>query len=703
MLAKSQFWVCSPDRHSARTGEGTMSETSGDSEAQSNTRGPLVELKAHTCSVCGRLPSNGSLTAWIFQTNRCQCPSRVQTTETDKAQEPLPAREIAANLTTIEQPESLPEISLGERYEVLARIGEGGSGQVYRVFDKELKLPFAVKLLRPEVARDPVMKQRFLQESKLAMTLTHENLVGMYGQNETPDGTPFIVMDYLEGRSLEAILKEEGPLSEDRFMSIFSQTLEGLSHAHMKGLIHRDLKPANILIVEPQPGVEIVKLIDFGIAKLTETSLRTTHNLTQTGEVFGTPAYMSPEQCLGFEVDQRSDIYSLGCLMYEALSGSAPFSGKNAVQIISKHLGAEPFMPKGDNYQLNNLIVSCLAKEVSERPQSAEKLLAKLRLIESGSLRSPVLFNVSRQLKNLLRSKNNNILPNMRFYYGASGIAMWATLITGIAAALPSAVRNAPDPLVYFCCSAVVLLTHFALVEFRARIRYVSQVVETTKPQARELDLINKTRSGYAIKFSGLPIEDYTADGVNLEDLTLPFTCDVWSDETDKVVAVQVNNALLLRNIWPYAIRHISWWKILLTICLLSISCQPLSSSPVLLVLSEVSLVLLIVGGLLRGWARRDWLLTGACFLSLPIVVSIVGNILQPFLSSSVQLLVIQTLNLPHSYPAVLALSMMVMWSFVGLFKLLEYTGLLKVGGLRSSIGKNTERSKSSAFISKAK
>jgi serine/threonine protein kinase len=172
--------------------------------------------------------------------------------------------------------------------------------------------------LNDEAAKDPLMKERFLRESNLAITLTHENLVGMYGHDENANGTPFIIMDYLEGRSLEKILREEG-LSEERFVSMFTQVMDGLSHAHMKGLIHRDIKPANIIVVETEPGVEVVKLIDFGIAKPTETSLRATHNLTQTGEVFGTPAYMSPEQCLGTEVDKRSDIYSLGCVMYEAL------------------------------------------------------------------------------------------------------------------------------------------------------------------------------------------------------------------------------------------------------------------------------------------------------------------------------------------------------------------------------------------------
>jgi len=265
------------------------------------------------------------------------------------------------------------EAGLDERYDVLDRVGEGGMGSVYKVMDKVLGKVFAVKVLRRELAKDKNVVTRFKQEVLAASRLTHVNLASVYSSGESRNGAPFLVMDYLEGSSLEQILTKDGHLEPTRAINIFIEICEALEHAHSKGVIHRDLKPGNILLVD---GEERVKIVDFGIAKILPRQGLDTLKLTSGEEVLGSPIYMSPEQCQGDKLDIRSDIYSLGCLMYETLCGVPPFLGDNPIKTILMHLNEKPSnltlhlkeadLPTGLEY----VILKCLQKVPEDRYQS---------------------------------------------------------------------------------------------------------------------------------------------------------------------------------------------------------------------------------------------------------------------------------------------------------------------------------------------
>lgn len=277
--------------------------------------------------------------------------------------------------------------NFGDNYEPIEIIGHGGMGAVYKVKELSTGTTFAVKLLQKSLADDPGAQKRFEQEVSSASKLTHPNLVAVYGHGKTPTGAPYLVMDYLDGRSLSDVIEKEGRLEPKRALNIFIQIAEALKHAHDKGVIHRDIKPTNIILSSTPGGDDIVKIVDFGIAKVLPATSRETRDLTQTGEVFGSPHYMSPEQCLGFMLDQRSDIYSFGCLMYEAVTGEPPFGGSNPIQLVVKHINESP-----PNFQkelktnkqiklLETVVLKCLDKEQSERFQSVDELKRDLESI----------------------------------------------------------------------------------------------------------------------------------------------------------------------------------------------------------------------------------------------------------------------------------------------------------------------------------
>lgn len=282
----------------------------------------------------------------------------------------------------------LQKPELGERYSVLSLIGRGGMASVYKIYDKTLGKTFAAKVMSPEHATEPVALKRFADEAEAAASMTHGNIAAVYSHGVTSGNVPFLFMDYLEGETLSAILEREGKLDPDRALGLFQQICEALIHAHMKGVIHRDLKPANIFISRNDEGTEVVKLVDFGIAKLQYREDDST-KLTQTGALIGSPFYMSPEQCRGESQDARSDVYALGCVMYHALNGKTPFAGPNSVKIILQHV-KEPVpsfeMETGSSRKLQALeatVRKCLEKDPAQRYQSAGELLAELHSLES--------------------------------------------------------------------------------------------------------------------------------------------------------------------------------------------------------------------------------------------------------------------------------------------------------------------------------
>ena len=269
-------------------------------------------------------------------------------------------------------------------------------GTVYKVQYEPLDKVLALKVLKPEFATDQSAIKRFEQEGKSASTLSHPNMVSVYEYGLNKGGCPYILMDYLDGPSLEAVLKENGGfLDVERALNIFLQLTNSLNHAHQKGIIHRDIKPSNVILLQNLGSPDFVKVLDFGIAKVLPVGDRRTLLHTQTGDIFGTPLYMSPEQCKGDKLDFRSDIYSLGCLMYEVLSGSPPFAGDNPIRIILHHLNDRParfsarFPELAIPVGLESLVLACLEKDPDTRYQSMRTLAGDLELIGEGK---PITF-----------------------------------------------------------------------------------------------------------------------------------------------------------------------------------------------------------------------------------------------------------------------------------------------------------------------
>jgi serine/threonine-protein kinase len=267
--------------------------------------------------------------------------------------------------------------TLAGRYELGEVIGRGGMGTVYRATDRVLGREVAVKVLLGQIAdRDPLNIERFAREARAAAALSHRGVVAVYDTG-IDAMTRYIVMELIEGRSLEAILREQGPLDPGRAADIVAQVADALAAAHAAGLVHRDIKPANLMIA----GDGSVKILDFGIARAMDST-----TLTQGAAVLGTAAYMSPEQALGQRVDERSDIYSLGCVLYALLAGHPPFHGETAAAILSQHANVAPPRLPGIAPELQSLVLAMLSKAPPARPQSAAAVRDRLRgAVTSGA------------------------------------------------------------------------------------------------------------------------------------------------------------------------------------------------------------------------------------------------------------------------------------------------------------------------------
>jgi eukaryotic-like serine/threonine-protein kinase len=222
---------------------------------------------------------------------------------------------------------------IDERYRVESLIAKGAVGSVYKAKQELLGRQVALKVLHGYLGADPESLVRFHREAKAISRLEHPNLLTLYDFGMTSDGQPYFVMDLLNGTTLAKVLSSEGRLEPKRAISIVKQVLEALSEAHKKGIVHRDIKPPNIVLVEKEETKDFVKLVDFSIAKMADNSTVDPVQLTVDGIICGSPAYMSPEQCRGADVDGRSDIYSIGIVLFEALTGKTSFFGERPGQL----------------------------------------------------------------------------------------------------------------------------------------------------------------------------------------------------------------------------------------------------------------------------------------------------------------------------------------------------------------------------------
>jgi serine/threonine protein kinase/tetratricopeptide (TPR) repeat protein len=281
---------------------------------------------------------------------------------------------------TLEAPKE--ELTTGStfagRYQIIEELGKGGMGRVYRALDKELKEEVALKLIKPEIAKDKKIIERFKNELKVARKISHRHVGRMYELMEDR-GNDFITMEYVPGQDLRGLIKQMGQLTTGKAITIAKEICEGLIEAHRQGVVHRDLKPSNI-IIDRQGNARI---LDFGIARSVASK-----GITGAGVMIGTPEYMSPEQVEGKETDQRSDIYSLGVILYEMVTGRVPFEGDTPFTVGIKHKSEIPKDPKELNSQipedLSRVILRCLEKEKEKRYQTAGEVRSELEKIEKG-------------------------------------------------------------------------------------------------------------------------------------------------------------------------------------------------------------------------------------------------------------------------------------------------------------------------------
>ena len=291
---------------------------------------------------------------------------------------PLPSREEIVVTETLETPtEKLTRGSVfASRYEIIEELGKGGMGKVYRVEDKKINEEVALKLIKPEIASDKKTIERFSNELKMARKIAHRNVCRMYDLG-VEKGTYYITMEYVPGEDLRSLIRRVKQLTFGTAVSIAKQVCEGLSEAHRLGVVHRDLKPQNIMIDKEGNA----RIMDFGIARSVKGK-----GITDAGVMVGTPEYMSPEQAEVKDVDQRSDIYSLGVILYEMVTGRVPFEGETPLGIAMRHKSEEPKAPKELNAQipedLNLAILKCMEKAKENRYQSAGELHSELAMIE---------------------------------------------------------------------------------------------------------------------------------------------------------------------------------------------------------------------------------------------------------------------------------------------------------------------------------
>ncbi|HHH30522.1 MAG TPA: serine/threonine protein kinase [Polyangiaceae bacterium] len=286
------------------------------------------------------------------------------------------------------------------RYIIKSLLGQGGMGVVYLAVHEALDRQVAIKVLKPDVSRDEKIISRFRREARAASAIGSPHICDVSDFGTLEDGSTYFVMEMLDGPSLSSILKGK-PLKTERILKIGAQLAEALGAAHARQIVHRDLKPDNVHLVKHGDDPEFVKVLDFGIAKVANTGET---KLTQAGQVFGTPHYMSPEQCAGHEVDLRTDIYALGVMLYEMACGKVPFDADTLMGLLTKHVYEQPIPPRKLPAAvdlpagLEAVILKCLAKKPSSRYQTMGELKADLEALQKGHTPDAVMQELDKSL-----------------------------------------------------------------------------------------------------------------------------------------------------------------------------------------------------------------------------------------------------------------------------------------------------------------
>jgi serine/threonine-protein kinase len=328
----------------------------------------------------------------------------MQASQCPTCQTPLePAQRFCPNCGTVVQanaadaPDPMIGQTLGGKYKLNRLLGEGGMGAVYEGEQPlgTAKRKVAVKTLHPHLSRDPNIKARFEREVGTIAELEHPNTIQVFDFGSTPEGILYIVMEFLQGKSLADLLETEGPMAPERVAFILDQVCGSLEEAHRRGIIHRDLKPDNVVLIERAGKRDFVKLLDFGIAKRSSEEDKNEQKLTQQGMVLGTPPYMSPEQFTGRPIDARSDIYSLGVVAYEMLTGRLPFHADTAWEWATQHMTAPPIpletMAEGMRAPaaMRSAVQRALSKSPNDRFQSVREFIESLSGMPAGTARPP--------------------------------------------------------------------------------------------------------------------------------------------------------------------------------------------------------------------------------------------------------------------------------------------------------------------------
>lgn len=416
---------------------------SGEMSARKANSGDSAARKAVTGETAGRNASSGDTG------DRTASGAANQATGTVRTKTSEPGRDISKEKTlqlseriSTSSPESLVGFVLDDQYEILSVIGQGGMSVVYKARHMMMHKVVAVKTLLPHLMMHPASIERFRQEAQAASNLSHPNIVTVHNYGLGANSQPYIVMDFLEGQSLAEVIRSNGALPIERACHIFVQIADALSVAHKNKVVHRDLKPSNILLVPHADDRDFVKIVDFGIAKLLPTEGAEVAQLTQTGELFGSPLYMSPEQSKGDALDAKSDIYSLGCLMYETIAGKPPLDGDNTLEILYKHVNEIPDTFHSRGVKVPNRLETIIFKAMAKDPAQRHASMGVLRdnLMELMQDRKTPFFTrlFSRWELFLLRRKPRSMADRLKVIAATASIfivvlaASWVALLQTI-------------------------------------------------------------------------------------------------------------------------------------------------------------------------------------------------------------------------------------------------------------------------------